>query len=255
MGAQRESNTSQLLYPPLPAHSVINIYARAEKNRFTSMLSMRVFPSGNGLVWFCYTSMFVYESSCKSGSPLRKRQAKIKIKIPAPVGRCLFPWWRRACADVYDDLTHAYSPHMPLPPLSRWRQSDCLHTAPGAITWWDPRIRTCGNTGEHLRVMLLLILWACEYLCKNIQSCHFTRFQTPLWCMVYGCCHGNTGTHVVTNTEYSVAAICLTFKMWSCRHCKKVKAEHTKTLLLQKEKICYNKMSNFMFLVAAQPQA
>lgn len=50
MGAQRESNTSRLLYPPLPAHSVINIYARAEKNRFTSMLSMRVFPSGNGLV-------------------------------------------------------------------------------------------------------------------------------------------------------------------------------------------------------------
>lgn len=82
-----------------------------------------------------------------------KRQAKIRIKIPAPVGRCLFPWWRWACADVYDDLTHAYSPHMPPPPpLSRWRQCDCLHTAHGVITWRDPRNKAVWKTWEiHMR--------------------------------------------------------------------------------------------------------
>lgn len=68
-----------------------------------------------------------------------KQGAKRKIKIPASVGRCLFPWWHWACADVYDDLTHAYSPHMPPPrrppPLSRWRQCDSLHTAHGVIMW------------------------------------------------------------------------------------------------------------------------
>lgn len=47
-----------------------------------------------------------------------KQKAKRKKKNPASVRRCLFPWWCGACACVYDDLTHAYSP----PPASSFCQ-------------------------------------------------------------------------------------------------------------------------------------
>ncbi len=62
-----------------------------------------------------------------------KQKAKRKKKNPASVRRCLFPWWYGACACVYDDLTHAYSPRQPLL-LPGCRQRVCLHTAHGAVT-------------------------------------------------------------------------------------------------------------------------
>ena len=55
-------------------------------------------------------------SLAKAGGLSGKQRAKIKKKKPASVRRCLFPWRCGACACVYDDLTHAYSPRRPLPP-------------------------------------------------------------------------------------------------------------------------------------------
>lgn len=79
--------------------------------------------------------MYVYESSCMR-SPLRKTESKKKDKDSSlcrkmlvsmvTLSMCWCVWW-----------PHAYSPHMPPPPppLSRWRQCDCLHTAHGVIMW------------------------------------------------------------------------------------------------------------------------
>lgn len=57
-----------------------------------------------------------------------KQRAKIKKKKPASVRRCLFPWRCGACACVYDDLTHAYSPRQPLPPRSHDSEINTMDT-------------------------------------------------------------------------------------------------------------------------------
>lgn len=56
---------------------------------------------------------------------------KRKNKIPDSARRCLLPWWRGACARVYDELMHTDSHRQPppppgcrqvrLPPRSTWR--------------------------------------------------------------------------------------------------------------------------------------
>lgn len=55
---------------------------------------------------FCLFCICMFMNHLVGGVLWGEQKAKRTIKIPASVGRCLFPWWRWACADVYDDLTH-----------------------------------------------------------------------------------------------------------------------------------------------------
>lgn len=178
MDTQRESNTHSSCFIDHFLHIlVIDIYARAEKKKWYK--SIHYFQEE--IVWLDLQRVI------QSGSPSSRRHAKIKIKIPALVGRCLFPWWCWACADVYDDLTHAYLPRMPppTPPLSRWRQRDCLHTAHGAIAWWDPGNKAMWKTGEiHTKMPFCLSATRCHISMWNESK--VTGFTVLLVSILYG---------------------------------------------------------------------
>lgn len=152
------------------------------------MLSMSLFLFSLkglcGVFEFCISGLYWYESffgeqevlflnlsfqneiphltslTCQTRRPRWKTESeKRKKKNPASVRRCLFPWQRGACACVYNDLTHAYSPRQPLL-LPGCRQRVCFHTANGTVTCQARVYRRtrCAkfekSTGESHRILI-----------------------------------------------------------------------------------------------------